>query len=92
MKLEIEGKFVHNSRRRDSRSAEEVRLAEERFDSIDFDLEQDIMTQVNESRIKKKKNVQRYPYSIVIDFYPRALSKLGAMAKPEMAVVQWCEK
>ena len=61
MKLEIEGKFVHNSRRRDSRSAEEVRLAEERFDSIDFDLEQDIMTQVNESRKKKKKKCATIP-------------------------------
>lgn len=27
---------------------------------------------------RNKKNVQRYPCSIVIDFYPRALSKLGA--------------
>lgn len=42
---------------------------------------------------REKKNVQRYPDSVVVDFYPRALSKLGAMAKPEVAVVQpWYEK
>lgn len=55
------------------------------------------MTQVmrNESRIKKK-NAQRYPYSIVIDFYPRALSKLGATRcngeTGNGTMVQWYEK